>query len=681
MSDEARRSLVDLVGRHGRELAAEPRRVEGLLRDYCGTCKREIAVLTGAVKERIPADLKSWNGSLPARVLQAQLTKRLEENLGVTEDLAKWAVESWALALGLNQFLSAPPPNLAMYKEATHRKYCAKCGADLVEPPPGSGQWCCPGCGVVIRTTSGRIQTPTTEGPPQAGIAKPKQGPQPEMRFCPECGTQMSVPEVFVPTEIRCPGCGHEFAIKPTSSPSSIPRAQPVVSTPPPTAAQAPTSSEDAGSRTNTADQRASATAAPQSLQANTVRDATCWTCGKLTSTPDPGHPPSGQSGDPQCSHCGSVITINCEPRQFRNDREWAWFFDGFVANGLCWLLVCLVAIACFAGGLEQKIPEPHQDLALGLVYWVIFALVVPLRNSWRSGRGFLRGSRGLRLVDNATGRPATYRQSLVREVVRFVSLCLDVWVVLFARPERRTVADWFAGTRVVPVSRIPLPLYLQVALCGVIIAGCGIVAAISPPSNPTSQPASVGPGSVQPQPNQSQGRRQSASSVSLGEITTVSVSSSSASTVSSPLELGSRVEDSTHTFALSPPASWTPVPAQSPWTLEFVDGPTSSPVAKMSARRADAATGTPDEDTVQATSKSLSDAGYTPLHVGLHRTGGLVWVESIYTRADDKQRAWIGYSTICEGYWFQFIVCADQTCIDANQGAFRSILATFYPK
>ncbi|MBI4864132.1 MAG: tetratricopeptide repeat protein [Candidatus Riflebacteria bacterium] len=250
MNDEVRRSLIDLIGRHGQNLATEPRRVEGLLRDYCGTYKAEIAVLVGAVRERIPTDLLAGNGSLPPRMLTAQLTKRLQENLAVTDDAASWAVESWALALGLTKFQSAsqpkipphaepraqpasnPPPNAAMYKEAVRRKYCARCGADLVEPPPGAGQWCCHYCGAVIRTTSGRIQTPTMEGPPQAEIAKSKPVSKPGMRFCPSCGIQMSVPEVFVPTDVQCPGCGHQFAIKPVSSPSSSPRAQAVGSTP-----------------------------------------------------------------------------------------------------------------------------------------------------------------------------------------------------------------------------------------------------------------------------------------------------------------------------------------------------------------------------------------------------------------------------------------------------------------
>ncbi|WP_308255747.1 hypothetical protein [Geminocystis sp. GBBB08] len=46
----------------------------------------------------------------------ARLTKRLEDNLGLAEEAAQWAVEYWAFALGVTEEetdiepLSPPPP-------------------------------------------------------------------------------------------------------------------------------------------------------------------------------------------------------------------------------------------------------------------------------------------------------------------------------------------------------------------------------------------------------------------------------------------------------------------------------------------------------------------------------------------------------------------------------------------
>ncbi|MFM8298882.1 MAG: SH3 domain-containing protein, partial [Microcystis aeruginosa] len=58
-----------------------------------------IAVLVGALKERVPADLLASQNSTPAVVFLARLTKKLQDNLGLAEEAARWAVESWALAL------------------------------------------------------------------------------------------------------------------------------------------------------------------------------------------------------------------------------------------------------------------------------------------------------------------------------------------------------------------------------------------------------------------------------------------------------------------------------------------------------------------------------------------------------------------------------------------------------
>jgi hypothetical protein len=71
-----------------------------LLRDFCGGQRREIYVLVSALRERIAADLLAASDSLPREVLVARLAKKLEDNLGLDKDVARWAVESWGLALG-----------------------------------------------------------------------------------------------------------------------------------------------------------------------------------------------------------------------------------------------------------------------------------------------------------------------------------------------------------------------------------------------------------------------------------------------------------------------------------------------------------------------------------------------------------------------------------------------------
>lgn len=101
MNELPRKILKDLVARYGVPVAHDPNRCEGLLRDTCGKCNLEIFVLVQAVRQKVPADLLAPRHSLPFALMKGFLVKRLEDELGLSDEAAHWAVESWALALGL----------------------------------------------------------------------------------------------------------------------------------------------------------------------------------------------------------------------------------------------------------------------------------------------------------------------------------------------------------------------------------------------------------------------------------------------------------------------------------------------------------------------------------------------------------------------------------------------------
>ncbi|MDQ4123883.1 MAG: pectinesterase family protein [Acidobacteriota bacterium] len=103
MNDSARQKLIEIVARHGRSIVDDPQRAEGLFRDNFGSFKREIAVLTMALEEGVTRDMASATQNAPTSVLLARLTQRLIDNLALSEDAARWAVDSWALALGVVQ--------------------------------------------------------------------------------------------------------------------------------------------------------------------------------------------------------------------------------------------------------------------------------------------------------------------------------------------------------------------------------------------------------------------------------------------------------------------------------------------------------------------------------------------------------------------------------------------------
>jgi formylglycine-generating enzyme required for sulfatase activity len=114
---DPRQTLQDLIRRFGTSLAENPQQCKGMLRDLCGSFKREISGLVMAIEEKIPVELMKPHPILMS--LRANMVVRLEEHRGLTKELAVWTVDTWGLVLGtwtqadLDKFpslLSGAPP-------------------------------------------------------------------------------------------------------------------------------------------------------------------------------------------------------------------------------------------------------------------------------------------------------------------------------------------------------------------------------------------------------------------------------------------------------------------------------------------------------------------------------------------------------------------------------------------
>ena len=110
MNNIPRQKLQEIVTQYGHSVYHDPKLCKALLKDFCGQYRKEIAVLVGALEEGIPAQLLASKNTVPHAVLIAQLIKKLQENLALTEEAARWAVESWVLALGVNYSPVSPTP-------------------------------------------------------------------------------------------------------------------------------------------------------------------------------------------------------------------------------------------------------------------------------------------------------------------------------------------------------------------------------------------------------------------------------------------------------------------------------------------------------------------------------------------------------------------------------------------
>ena len=54
-----------------------------------------------ALREGVGDELRQCSDGLWKEAVLARLTNRLQQNLGLAEELVRWAVETWALALGV----------------------------------------------------------------------------------------------------------------------------------------------------------------------------------------------------------------------------------------------------------------------------------------------------------------------------------------------------------------------------------------------------------------------------------------------------------------------------------------------------------------------------------------------------------------------------------------------------
>jgi parallel beta-helix repeat protein len=115
MNEFPRQELTKIITENRFSLDDDPKRCRALLNDLCGDYRREINVLLSALEERIPTELLSNAGRLPPDTLLRRLSRHLEDERALTVDAARWAVESWALALGIitapvSPARPSPPP-------------------------------------------------------------------------------------------------------------------------------------------------------------------------------------------------------------------------------------------------------------------------------------------------------------------------------------------------------------------------------------------------------------------------------------------------------------------------------------------------------------------------------------------------------------------------------------------
>ncbi|MGI0483620.1 hypothetical protein ACN4EE_22920 [Geminocystis sp. CENA526] len=100
MNNLPREKLIQIIKEQGSNLCNNPSRCKGFLLDYCGEYRAEIKVLIDALYEGIATDLLNISQGTPKESILARSKKKLMD-LSFQEEASQWAVETWALALGV----------------------------------------------------------------------------------------------------------------------------------------------------------------------------------------------------------------------------------------------------------------------------------------------------------------------------------------------------------------------------------------------------------------------------------------------------------------------------------------------------------------------------------------------------------------------------------------------------
>ncbi len=96
-----RRQLCLIVEQYGQGIMTEPKRCRALLNDLAPQFRLENNLLVMVLEQDIARQLLNPSALMPIELQLERLAQSLHEAVGLEEELAYWATESWALALGV----------------------------------------------------------------------------------------------------------------------------------------------------------------------------------------------------------------------------------------------------------------------------------------------------------------------------------------------------------------------------------------------------------------------------------------------------------------------------------------------------------------------------------------------------------------------------------------------------
>jgi hypothetical protein len=98
--DRTRENLIRIISQNDQNILEDSKKIKNLLLDLNrGEEKKEVTIICNSLEARIPFDLIKNKNNLPYKVSAERCVQHLQNISGITEELAMWTVDSWAIAL------------------------------------------------------------------------------------------------------------------------------------------------------------------------------------------------------------------------------------------------------------------------------------------------------------------------------------------------------------------------------------------------------------------------------------------------------------------------------------------------------------------------------------------------------------------------------------------------------
>ncbi len=142
LDDLTRIQLLSLIAQRGITAWLYPQQFEAELLGVCGDCEKEVFVLLTALKKDVVSELVRASDPSPISERMARITQRLCD-IGLERRAATWAVEMWALGLGLFEAAQSPPDEPTAPVSIEYE--CPSC--HVGDEADGPGRIVCEDCG------------------------------------------------------------------------------------------------------------------------------------------------------------------------------------------------------------------------------------------------------------------------------------------------------------------------------------------------------------------------------------------------------------------------------------------------------------------------------------------------------------------------------------------------------